>query len=220
MKTEDNLIKKNAAEKAIRKFILNDHPCVMAQTVVKDNSLTVKTYPNMDREAAKKILIDVKNYIKEAALNSLEFQTFIAFFENENFETEKQFEDKLWQLLSTLHKLDKVPWDEDTSPDPSSSKFSFSLLGHSFYIVGMHPKSSRKARSSPKPMIVFNLHSQFELLREANRYQRVKKLIRKRDKAFQGSVNPMLEDFGKRSEARQYSGRAVSENWKCPFNHK
>jgi uncharacterized protein len=27
----------------------------------------------------------------------------------------------------------------------------------------------------------------------------------------------MLSDFGERSEARQYSGRAVEENWRAPF---
>jgi FPC/CPF motif-containing protein YcgG len=29
----------------------------------------------------------------------------------------------------------------------------------------------------------------------------------------------MLEDFGENSEARQYSGRKVGEEWKCPFLH-
>jgi FPC/CPF motif-containing protein YcgG len=141
-------------------------------------------------------------------------------FENSMFETEQQFEDSLWNLLQTLHNIDTHSWDETTSSDPSSPKFSYSLLGTSFYIVGMHPNSSRWARSSPFPMIVFNLHSQFELLRSAGRYDRVRDLIRKRDKAYQGSINPMLEDFGTNSEARQYSGRAVESTWKCPFSPK
>jgi len=87
----------------------------------------------------------------------------------------------------------------------------------SFYIVGMHPNSSRFARKSPYTMIVFNLHAQFEKLRETNRYDRVRDLIRHRDKSYQGFVNPMLSDFGTNSEARQYSGRQVSANWECPF---
>ena len=28
----------------------------------------------------------------------------------------------------------------------------------------------------------------------------------------------MLEDFGTNSEARQYSGRAVADEWQCPYN--
>ncbi len=44
---------------------------------------------------------------------------------------------------------------------------------------------------------------------------------RAREMAFQGSINPMLKNFGERSEASQYSGRAVSDNWPCPFHaHK
>ncbi|MEP6902345.1 MAG: YqcI/YcgG family protein, partial [Actinomycetota bacterium] len=30
--------------------------------------------------------------------------------------------------------------------------------------------------------------------------------------------NPNLSDFGTQSEARQYSGRAVEHEWKCPFH--
>ena len=45
----------------------------------------------------------------------------------------------------------------------------------------------------------------------------MKNMIRARDMAFQGSINPVLEDFGVNSEARQYSGRAVEDNWRCPF---
>jgi FPC/CPF motif-containing protein YcgG len=41
--------------------------------------------------------------------------------------------------------------------------------------------------------------------------------IREREIEFEGSVNPMLTDFGEASEARQYSGRAVGEEWEAPF---
>ena len=50
-------------------------------------------------------------------------------------------------------------------------------------------------------------------------YKRVRNTIRKRDKKLQGNINPMLEDFGATSEAKQYSGRKVSEKWECPFKH-
>ena len=42
--------------------------------------------------------------------------------------------------------------------------------------------------------------------------------IRNRDEKLQGSINPMMRDFGQGSEARQYSGRAVNDEWKCPFH--
>jgi FPC/CPF motif-containing protein YcgG len=46
----------------------------------------------------------------------------------------------------------------------------------------------------------------------------MRETIRARDMKLQGTLNPNLSDFGKQSEARQYSGRAVEQNWKCPFH--
>ena len=41
-----------------------------------------------------------------------------------------------------------------------------------------------------------------------------------RDEAIAGSRNPMLARHGEASEARQYSGRAVDPDWRCPFHYK
>ncbi|WP_194851995.1 guanitoxin biosynthesis heme-dependent pre-guanitoxin N-hydroxylase GntA [Nonlabens antarcticus] len=208
-------------ESRIRQFILDDHPCVMAQSLVADESLEIQEFESIDNYESNKILLgELKIYIERQEENSKNFESFIAVFRNDLFENEISFEKALWKLLSNLHELDDSPWDSQTSSDPTDDKFSFSLHGTSFYIVGMHPSSSRFARKSPYTMIVFNLHSQFEKLREINRYDRVRDLIRRRDKALQGSVNPMLADFGTKSEARQYSGRKVEADWICPFSNK
>jgi len=106
------------------------------------------------------------------------------------------------------------------SKDTENQHFSFSIGGKAFYIVGMHPGASRKARQSPYAAIAFNLHWQFEKLREMGSYETVRDKIRERDKELQGSINPVLEDFGSNSEARQYSGRKVEKDWKCPFHNK
>lgn len=205
-------------EDSIREFILDDHPCVMAQSLVADDNLTIRDYKKITNiNTPSALLEDLQAYLESIDEEDKKFQTFIATFEEDHYEDELDFENSLWKLLSDLNQLDPKPWDKNTSADPSSSKFSFSLIGDSFYIVGMHPNSSRKARSAPFPMIVFNLHSQFELLREVGRYTRVRDIIRRRDKDFQGSINPMLEDFGTSSEARQYSGREVEKDWKCPY---
>ena len=96
----------------------------------------------------------------------------------------------------------------------------------------MHRGSSRLARRFPLPALIFNLHEQFRKLRNEGKWKRMKASIRKRDAALQGESNPMLDDFGERSEARQYAGRAVEEGWspsfqaaqmgqerRCPFPH-
>jgi hypothetical protein len=122
--------------------------------------------------------------------------------------------------LQFIHDSDTEPWDSRVSNNPENSNFSFSIGGRAFYVVGMHPKSSRMARRAPYPTLVFNLHWQFEKLREMGAYHKVRDKIRERDTDLQGSINPVLEDFGESSEARQYSGRKVESAWKCPFHSK
>lgn len=202
-------------------IIAQDHPCVMAQSVFSQQQVDFHIYEGLGTaSAAKSILSDLKRYLSRYDYESNDFFSFIAAYKGEEALTEKAFEDKLWQQLQCIHELDDAAWDAQVSSDPYSSNFSFSIAGKAFYLVGMHPGSSRKARQSPFPVLVFNLHWQFERLREMGAYQNVRNKIRDRDLQLQGSINPMLEDFGKRSEASQYSGRAVGEAWKCPFHRK
>ena len=202
-------------------FILGkDHPCLMAQTVFSMDKVDFHEYDNLgSRETAKAILADLKQYIAAYDFESNDFLTFLVGFKGKQHYTEEEFEQVLWQQLQYLHEEDDAAWDKEVSPDPQNKNFSFSLGGRAFYIVGMHPNSSRKARQAPYPAIAFNLHWQFEKLREMNTYHTVRNKIRERDIELQGDINPMLEDFGERSEARQYSGRKVGEDWKCPFLH-
>lgn len=205
---------------AFQDFILKEnHPCIMAQTVFEMDSVDFHSYANFGtRETGKLMMQDIKAYIKNYDFNSNEFFTFIAGFDENTKYSEKEFEALLWQQLQHLHDLDNEPWDPDVSNNADSEEFSFSLFKRAFYIVGLHPNSSRMARQSPFPAIVFNLHWQFEKLREMGSYQVVRDRIRQRDEELQGTINPMMEDFGKGSEAKQYSGRKVGKEWKCPFH--
>ena len=203
-------------------IIKEEHPCIMAQTVFNMDKVEFHEYNGFgEKKSVGKMLIDLENYIENYDFDSNEFFSFIATFPNETEElTEKEFEEKLWSQLQHLHEADDRKWDSRVNSDPEDSNFSFSLKGRAFYIVGLHPNSSRKARQTKFPTLVFNLHWQFEKLREMKTYQRVKKRIRRRDQKLQGSINPVLKDFGEKSEANQYSGRYVEKNWKCPFHHK
>ena len=213
---------KETIESKFNDFILNkNHPCVMAQSVFTDDNYEIKRYPRFGSKlAAAKILDDLKGYLKSYDAKSNKFFTFIAVFDSGNIKNELTFELLLWQQLQAISDLDKKPWDRSVSSNPKDDQFSFSILGKAFYIIGMHPKSSRAARQTPFPCMVFNLHSQFEELRKMNAYKQVRNRIRKRDKVQNGSTNPMLVDFGHGSEAKQYSGREVDEQWECPFKHK
>jgi FPC/CPF motif-containing protein YcgG len=132
---------------------------------------------------------------------------------------EEMFDHLLWQKLQSLSTLDAEHFAYDTrvSADPESPDFSFSLGEEAFFVIGLHPASSRQSRRFKYPAIVFNPHVQFETLRKLKRYEKLKRIVRQRDIRFSGSINPMLSDFGNRSEAQQYSGRAYSPGWECPL---
>lgn len=207
-------------EDEFKSFIIEkNHPCVMANTVFSMNQYEIKTYETLGSKTTASLLLeDIQKYIQNYDFESKSFESLIAVFPEMEIETEVEFENLLWRQLQFINEKDECAWDKNVSDNPEDSNFSFSINGHAFYIVGMHPKSSRMARKAPYPTIVFNLHSQFEKLREMGAYQKVRDKIRERDIALQGNINPVLEDFGESSEAKQYSGRNVGKTWKCPFH--
>lgn len=136
---------------------------------------------------------------------------------------EERFEELMWERIQSF--ADKDHWlgqryDHRVSADPGDPHFSLSFGGEAFFVVGLHPRASRPARRFPRPTLVFNLHAQFEQLREVGKYERMREKIIARDVELAGSVNPMLARHGDASEARQYSGRAVDSSWRCPFSDK
>ena len=152
-------------------------------------------------------------------VHSSEYATFVAIFERPRELDEMAFENLFWQQLRALHEVDAAnfAWDPNVKSDPTDPHFSFSFAGQALYVIGLHANSSREARRFPWPAMVFNPHEQFERLRADGKWKRMQETIRRRDLELQGSINPMLSDFGEQSEARQYSGRAVEENWRAPF---
>jgi FPC/CPF motif-containing protein YcgG len=136
---------------------------------------------------------------------------------------EPEFEAALWQRLQSLADKDAwvgMPYDKRVSADPGDPHFSLSFGREAYFVVGLHPRASRPARRFARPVMVFNLHDQFERLRAAGRYEKMRAQILKRDEAIAGSINPMLQRHGEASAAAQYSGRAVDQNWVCPFSDR
>lgn len=146
--------------------------------------------------------------------------SFVALFDGPRDTDERRFEAMLWSQLQRLHDLDARRgnrWAPDVSSDPDDPRFSLSLAGHPFFVIGLHPGASRLARRFAWPALVFNSHRQFEQLRADGRYHRMQAATRGRDVALQGTINPNLADFGAAAEARQYSGCEVDAGWTCPF---
>ncbi len=214
-------LKTSEIRTAFKQYVLESfHPCVMAQGMFKQNKVDFHVYFEFgSKKTAKDILGDVKKYLRTYDFTARNFKTFMAVFDDAGVTSEKIFEEKLWQQLQHIHELDDEPWDPTVSHDPEHKNFSFSIGGKAFYVVGLNPYSSRKARQSPYPAMTLNLHYQFEKMRELGIFTNVRDKIRQRDISLQGDINPMLKDFGEESEALQYSGRHLDEQWKCPFKY-
>jgi FPC/CPF motif-containing protein YcgG len=144
--------------------------------------------------------------------------SFVAMFEG-CADNEADFEFSMWRHLQDVTHADSAffDWDPTVSANPASPEFSFSVGGRAYYVIGLHPSASRIARRAPMTCLVFNFHDQFEHMRSNGKYAGFQRTIRNRDVGLQGSINPVLAQFGAASEARQYSGRAVPSDWQCPF---
>lgn len=196
-------------------------PCVGAKAALLKKQMTFVVARNIksasddfDIHAAVRGLVD--KYRK----NRAPFRSLAVIFQRDLTLDELQFEYHLWERLQTLSNIDD--WigqekDARVAHDPNHPEFSLSFGGEAFFIIGLHPQASRPARRFVRPTMVFNLHDQFESLREANQYEKLRASILDRDVKIAGNVNPMLAKHGEVSAARQYSGRAVESGWKCPY---
>ena len=196
-------------------------PCVGAKAALSKRQMTYvvardirSAWDDLDIHTMIRGIVDL--YRK----NPAPFRSLAVIFEDESVMDELGFEENLWARLQSLS--DKDDWlgqerDQRVAHDPNHPEFSLSLGGEAFFVVGLHPQASRPARRFIRPTMIFNLHDQFEKLREANQYEKLRASILDRDVKIAGTINPMLAQHGEVSAARQYSGRAVGAGWKCPY---
>jgi uncharacterized protein len=199
-------------------------PCIAAKAALAKKHVRCMVVDHMacpkDDAAILRFLYDFTDEYRHAEDF---FYSAAIIFKGPTTITEPMFDQLLWQRLQSLTNMDaqQYSYDKRVSNDPTSGNFSFSLKEEAFFIIGLHPGSSREARRFAYPTLAFNPHAQFEKLRHENRYDKMKEAVRKRDTLYSGSVNPMLADFGEGSEVYQYSGRRYDSNWQCPLkiNH-
>lgn len=201
-----------------------DFPCVGAKSAMGRDQIKVVVARSIasswnDLAIHAALLQFTADYRRNREL----FQSLAIIFEGPRMLDEAAFEANMWNRIQSLS--DKDVWlgqsyDETVSPDPDSAHFSLSFGGEAYFVVGLHPRASRRARRFAAPTMIFNLHTQFEQLRDAGRYEKLRSSILDRDVVYSGSLNPMLARHGEQSEARQYSGRSVDAGWGCPFAYR
>jgi FPC/CPF motif-containing protein YcgG len=207
------------AHTAFRNLVLQPgFSCLGAKAALNENAYAFRAFHDMgSRGCTQSLARSLSLFAHSELLKQARFSSFVAVFHRPLELTEREFETALWLQLRQLHRLDEVEWDPQVSADSDDPRFSFSFAGRAFYVIGMHANSSRTSRRFQWPTLVFNPRDQFERLRSEGNWKRMQESIRAREVAVQGKINPMLADFGERSEARQYSGREVSEEWRAPF---
>ena len=197
-------------------------PCVGAKSALSRQQIQVFLAGDLQCPRQDAALYDsLRDFARAFAADPQPFQSFAALFPTKASLTEDQFEAAMWRRLQALETIDATrgeTYDPRVSPDTDDPAFSLSFAGEAFFVVGMHPNASRPARCFEVPVLVFNPHHQFESLRGDGRYETLRGHIIARDIALAGSANPMLARHGEISEARQYSGRTVEADWKCPFH--
>ena len=193
-----------------------DYPCLGARSVFRRDAARVLVLPDLGDASVGTLAGHLRDFATTHD-GRPELASFLAVFRSPVPSSEAEFESALWSVLQRLHDGDTERWAADVASDPADPRFAFSIGGTPYFIVGLHPAASRIARRAPVPTIVFNLHRQFERLRSEDTFARMRTAIRRRDERLQGSVNPMVDDYGSASAARQYSGRAVEAQWRAPF---
>jgi FPC/CPF motif-containing protein YcgG len=213
------------SQRFLGKIADQDFPCVGSKAALARDAIETFELQRLGSRANDGPLLDAlaafASRIEAMPDTDTTVHSFVALFDGPFDADERRFEAMLWSQLQRLHDLDArrgTPWARDVSRDPDDPRFSLSLAGHPFFVIGLHPGASRLARRFEAPVMVFNSHRQFDRLRADGRYAKMQAATRQRDVALQGSINPNLADFGTAPETRQYSGRHVEADWACPFH--
>jgi FPC/CPF motif-containing protein YcgG len=206
---------------SLKEFVQQpEFPCVMAKAMMTKGHFAELVVNDLDPAAAALLSQGpVQSFVDEFRKSPKRLSSLAIRFEHPDLADFDRFEVFFWEFLGNLRALDRAVYQHDprVDADPLSAKFSFSIKEEAFFILVLHPQSPRKARRFSVPTIVFNAHQQFEDLRAKGLFDRIKAIIRKRDFSLQGSINPMLDDFGENSEIYQYLGRNYQQTSKCPF---
>lgn len=142
-----------------------------AHSSLEDDQFTLRTYDALgSQKTAIELLADIEDHLKFCQNNDNDCAEFVAIFPKRKYYTEAQFEKLLWKQLRYLHLVDIHPWKKQTAHELKDDQFFFSVLGKSFYVIGMHPSSEQKNRKSPYPAMIF---SQRELSESFSRKRKI-----------------------------------------------
>lgn len=198
-----------------------EFPCVMAKAVEKIGGINISSSSEiLNPGEISRLHSEFESFVQSFRRQE-KLSSFILICHDERYRSFEVFENEFWKFLKEIRKYDQKFYSHDSrvSDDPTDNKFSFSISSEAFFILLLHPDSPRLSRRLSMPAIVFNPHIQFERMRKKGIFKKVQNIIRLRDKLLQGSINPMLSDFGDKSEVFQYTGRIYAPDETLPLFH-
>jgi len=88
----------------IEKFIIDDnHPCLMAQSVILNNSYKMLILENSSLREVHKLYKFLEEHVAKEKRPANSFYSTIAVFPNNNVSNSLEFEDFLWNILYKLN---------------------------------------------------------------------------------------------------------------------
>ena len=202
----------------------SNFPCLNAKIALKRNAFGFNLYDILATQETTQLLyhslLEFINYQSSLWEKNHMLTTYVACFRMPKTMSEEMFELLLWKQLRLLHEEDVkngMKWSKDYSDNPVDPQFGFSIGERAFFIVGLHPNSSRKARQFPIPAIAFNSHDQFKNLRRLKMLTEIRQVIRHTDQHQNGSMNPNLIPNEENSSAFEYSGKPIQSDWTPEF---
>lgn len=178
----------------LRALILDtNYPCVGARAAFNQGAYRFSMYLDMaSPEATAGLCVDLRAFVAEQPRMDSPFTTFVASFTGPHPKDWKQFNFRVCRQLQALHDVDPHECNPSTCPDPEDLRASFRFAEQAFFLIGFHAASTRWSRRFAWPTLVFNARHQFERLHEENKLERFQQIIRTRDRALQGSIDPTL----------------------------
>ena len=195
-------------------------PCLGGAGAIRRGDYRFAVYGALgSAESAHVCATDLMRFVDETPAEEHSIAAFVAAFHGPLIPTEAAFETALWEQLRGMHERDvtaspgvttlaAATADEGSiDPDPG-----FVFRARDFFVVGLHPASSRWARRFGWATLVFNALTHSDALKRLGKYDRMQETILNRDYRLQGSANPSLPF----SQQSQFSGRRIGADWRCP----
>jgi uncharacterized protein len=182
-------------------------PCLGGTGLVRAGEYCFAVYDQLgDPSAFGQQAVDMRHYFKSRPIDTHPFAAFVAAYIAPSTQTDDVFEACMWAQLEGLQSCQEHGGQGSISlVDHDDPGFVFG--DREFFVVGMHPGSSRFARRFPWPLLVFNALSHAHEMQKRGKHASMSRKVLARDRNLQGSDNPSLHA----PQRLQFSGREVAD---------